>query len=247
LSESKNRVPNPQKSDTEAGEKHRHIRGRDTIRDLMLGLSDGVITNVAFLSGFSGAISNIDVIRVAGAAAMIAGAVSMFFGGLVAARSENDLFRADSRRESKEIELEPDEERRELKSFYLEKGLTDEESDMVVNRVMKDKKKWLEDLLMHELHIHESKLERPIKVALIIGFSFLFGAFVPLLGFIVVNNRFSAIVASIVMSLVFLFLSGGWKGRISGRRFLSAGLEMFLIGAGAAALLYFIGSLSAFV
>jgi vacuolar iron transporter family protein len=239
--------PNPPRSDKELVEKHRHIRGRDTIRDLMLGLSDGVITNVAFLSGFSGAISNMNVIRVAGAAAMIAGAVSMFFGGLVAARSENDLFKADSKRESKEIELEPDEERRELKSFYREKGLTDEESDMVVNRVMKDKKKWLEDLLMHELHIHESKLERPIKVALIIGFSFLFGAFVPLLGFIVVSNRFYAIVASIALSLIFLFLSGGWKGRISGRRFLFAGLEMLLIGAGAAALLYLLGSLSAFV
>ena len=69
-------------------EKHQHIQGRGVIRDVVLGLSDGVITNLAFLAGFSGAIQNLGVIRFAGAAAMLAGAVSMFFGGLMAARSE---------------------------------------------------------------------------------------------------------------------------------------------------------------
>ncbi|MDG6997731.1 MAG: VIT1/CCC1 transporter family protein, partial [Nitrososphaerota archaeon] len=92
-------------------ELHRHIQGRGVIRDIMLGLSDGVITNATFLSGFSGAIQNMDIIRIAGISAMLAGAVSMFFGGLIAARSERDLFRADSIRESAEIEMEPDEER----------------------------------------------------------------------------------------------------------------------------------------
>lgn len=213
----------------------------------MLGLSDGVITNLAFLAGFSGAIQNLDVIRVAGMAAMLAGGVSMFFGGLVAARSENDLFRADSFRESKEIEQEPEEERTELKNFYLEKGLSEEESNLVISRITANKKKWLEDLLMHELHIHESKLERPLKVAMIIGLSFVAGAFVPLSGFIISATKFGAIVASVVVSLIFLFLAGGWKGRVSGRRFWVAGLEMLLIGACAATLLYIIGSLSAFV
>jgi vacuolar iron transporter family protein len=227
-------------------EKHQHIHGRGVIRDVVLGLSDGVITNVAFLAGFSGAIQNLSVIRFAGAAAMLAGAVSMFFGGLMAARSENDLFHADSLRESKEIELEPDEERRELKSFYQEKGLTDEESDLVVNRITTDKKKWLEDLLTHELHIHETKLERPLKVASIIGLSFLVGAFVPLIGYILSSTKLEAIIASIAISLVFLFATGGWKGRISGRRFWIAGLEMFVIGAAAASLLYLIGSLFVF-
>lgn len=246
LSDSKKGISNPISPDKPI-EKHQHIRGRGTIRDLMLGLSDGVITNVAFLAGFSGAIENLHVIRLAGAAAMLAGAVSMFFGGLVAARSENDLFRADSMREFEEINLEPEEEKQELRTFYLEKGLTEEESELVVNRITANKTKWLEDLLMHELHISKEKRERPIRVATIIGLSFLIGAFVPLLGFLVSGNKFSAIVTSVVMSLAFLFVTGGLKGRISGRRFWAAGLEMLLIGGGAAALLYVIGTLSAFV
>ena len=139
-------------------ERHAHIRARNLISDSALGLSDGLITNLSFLTGFSGAISNIALIRLAGAAAMIAGSVSMFFGGILAARSEKDLYLADAQREVYEIEHEPDEERRELTSFYLQKGLSRSEAEMVVNKVTSTKEGWLEDLLIHELHIHKGEL-----------------------------------------------------------------------------------------
>ena len=217
-----------------------------TGHSVMLGLSDGVITNVAFLAGFSGAVQSVEIIRLAGISAMLAGAVSMFFGGLIAARSERDLFQADSKRESTEIETEPEEERGELKSFYLQKGLTEEESDTVVNRITSERKKWLEDLLMHELHIHETKLERPLKTASVIGFSFLFGALIPLVAYLFASTKEFALITSIVSSLAFLFVVGGWKGKLSGRKFLISGAEMFLIGACAAAVLFIIGSLLVF-
>ena len=85
LSSSEDRDSNQRTTDRRIEEKHQHIKGRGAIRDVVLGLSDGVITNVAFLAGFSGATQNLEVIKFAGAAAMLAGAVSMFFGGLVAA------------------------------------------------------------------------------------------------------------------------------------------------------------------
>lgn len=212
----------------------------------MLGLSDGVITNLAFLAGFSGAIQSMEIIRLAGISAMLAGAVSMFFGGLIAARSEHDLFRADSIRESTEIETEPEEERSELKRFYLQKGLTEEESETVVKRITSDRKKWLEDLLMHELHIHETKLENPFRTASVIGLSFLFGALVPLASYLGFSIKFPAILTSVFSSLCFLYLVGGWKGTLSGRKFLQSGAEMLLIGAAAAAILFVIGSLIVF-
>lgn len=232
--------------ETPEREKHQHIQGRRIIRDIMLGLSDGVITNVAFLAGFSGAVQNLEIIRFAGLSAMLAGAVSMFFGGFIAARSERDLFLADAIRESKEIETEPDEERSELKSFYLQKGLTEEESETVVSRITSDRKKWLEDLLMHELHIHETKLERPLKTALVIGLSFLFGALIPLIAYLVIGTKETALLMSVVSSLAFLFVVGGWKGKLSGRNFLVSGIEMLLIGAAAAATLFVIGSFLVF-
>lgn len=228
-------------------EKHKHIPARGLISNLLLGLTDGVVTNVAFLAGFAGAVQSLEFIRLAGFASMLAGAISMFFGGLSAARANQDLFKADSRRELNEIESEPDEERQELKEFYLDKGLTQEESEIVVNRITSDKKRWLDDLLMHELHLHREELENPIKVATVIGAAFLLGAIVPLIGYLLTPQKTLGIELSVSFSLVFLFLVGGWKGRLSGRKFLTAGIEMFLIGAGASALLFLIGSLFTFV
>jgi vacuolar iron transporter family protein len=228
-------------------EKHEHIQGRGLISSMVLGLSDGVITNVAFLAGFAGALDNLGVIRLAGVAAMLAGAVSMFFGGLNAARSEQDLFRADAKRELGEIEHEPDEERAELKSFYLSKGLSPEESEIVVKRITSNKQKWLEDLLMHELHIHEEELESPVKIAGVLGLSFLGGAFVPLVSYLLMTSRYYSIISSVIVSLVFLFLAGSWKGKLSGRAYWRAGLEMLLIGGAAAGILFLIGSLITFV
>ena len=229
------------------GEKHEHIRGRGLISGAALGLSDGLVTNLAFLAGFAASIDDIGIIRYAGIAAMLAGSVSMFFGALLAARSEHDLFRADRSREASEIESEPEEERAELREFYLEKGLNEDEASMVISKVTSDKKRWLEDILIHELHVHESGLENPFRVALVTGASFLLGALVPLSSYLLISTRGTAMLGSITLSLIFLFGAGAWKGQLVGRKVWRAGLEMLLIGIVASALLYAIGKFVLFV
>ncbi|MGI0078951.1 MAG: VIT1/CCC1 transporter family protein [Nitrososphaerales archaeon] len=226
---------------------HKHIRGRGLISSAALGLSDGLVSNIAFLAGFAGANSPIAEIRLAGVAAMIAGAVSMFFGGILAGRSERDLFAADSKREASEIEYEPEEERQELRGYYLRKGLKKEEADMVIERVTADKQKWLEDILVHELHIHEAVLESPYKMGGVIGFSFLVGAFVPLVPYLILSAIGTAIYASILLSLAFLFVVGIWKGAIVRKNRLRSGLEMLVVGVIASMLLYTLGHLFIFV
>jgi predicted membrane protein (TIGR00267 family) len=221
---------------------HQHIKGRGLISDIALGLSDGLVTNIAFLSGFGGAVADINVIRFAGLAATLAGAISMFFGGLLAGRSEHELYEADLAREKLEIENEPEEERDELRSLYLEKGLTSQEADIVVRRITSDKRKWLEDLLNQELHIHRAELEDPLKVAIAIGLAFLAGAFVPLIPYLLLANRLEALVNSIVLSLIFLFGAGYWKGQILGRKKLKSSFEMLAIGVVASLLLFLIGT-----
>src|ERR1035437_7409177 len=116
-------------------EKHPHIIGRGLISSSALGLADGLVTNLAFLTGFSGAVSSDALIRFAGLAAMLAGTVSMFFGGILSGRSEHDLFKADAAREAYELEYETEEESWELKRIYIDKGLTEQEADMVVLRL----------------------------------------------------------------------------------------------------------------
>ena len=149
---------------------------------------------------------------------MIAGAVSMFFGGILAARSEFDLFRADSKREAYEIENEREEEIMELRELYMEKGLTAQEADSVVARVSANKDRFLEDMLVNELRIHSSHLENPYKLGVAIGLSFLVGALVPLLPYYLTGMKEQALAASVIFSLAFLFSAGAWKGRIVGSK-----------------------------
>jgi predicted membrane protein (TIGR00267 family) len=228
-------------------ERHPHIRGRSLISASALGLADGLVTNLAFLTGFSGAVASDALIRFAGLAAMLAGSVSMFFGGILSARSEHDLFKADSSREAFEMEHEPDEEKWELKRLYMDKGLTEEEAETVVSRLMTNKAKFLEDMLTNELHVHADSLQSPYKLGGVIGLSFLIGAFVPLAPYYLVSAKPLSVTVSVLLSLAFLFAAGEWKGRIVKRKPLRSGLETLLIGAAAAGVLYLIGSAFVFV
>lgn len=226
---------------------HGHIRGRGLISSVALGISDGLVTNLAFLAGFAGSIANLNIIRFAGSAAMLAGAVSMFFGALLAARSEFELFRADKHRESFEIDNEPEEERSELRQFYLDKGLTETEAEIVIRRVTADKQKWLEDMLIHELHLHENVLENPYKISAITGLAFLVGAFVPLVPYLFSATQFVAVPISLAISFSFLFIVGAWKGKLASSRPWRSGAEMLAVGILASVILYLIGRSLVFV
>jgi predicted membrane protein (TIGR00267 family) len=172
---------------------------------------------------------------------MLAGAISMFFSGVIAGRSEYELFQADKKREEGEIEQEPEEEKGELTDFYIAKGLTRDEAQRVVGRIASNKEKFLEDILMHELHVHQAKLSNPIKMGGVIGLSFLVGALIPLVPFLLLPTVTAGFAISTLVSALFLFLVGAWKGRVVGRKTWGSGLETLLIGISAAAILYLIG------
>lgn len=228
------------------GEIHPHIKGRDFVSDLALGLSDGLVTNLAFLTGFAGAASAISILRIAGIAGMLAGTISMFFGGLLKARSELELFRADSEREKHEIEVEPEEEKGELVDFYMKKGLSKDQSQNVVDKISENKQEWLRDMLLHELHLHSDQLKNPYRVAAVIGAGFLIGSFVPLVPYFLTLDRVLAVEASVVISLIFVFFAGAWKGKLVGRTLRSA-VETTLVAAVASGILYAIGTTLVFV
>jgi len=228
-------------------ERHKHIRARGYIGSSALGISDGLITNLAFLSGFAGATDKLPLIRFAGIASMLAGAISMFFGGFLAERSEYELYEADAKREAGEIEQEPEEEKSELRNFYVAKGLSQDEAGKVVEKIASDKEKFLEDILIHELHEHRTRLENPFKMGGVIGLSFLVGALIPLVPFLLLNSRDSSILAAALVSPLFLFAVGMWKGRIVGRKLWRSGLETLLIGVFASGLVYLSGAALVFV
>jgi len=204
------------------------------------------VTNLAFLSGFAAVESNIHLVRIAGAASMLAGAISMLFSGILAGRSEYELFQADKKREASEIEEEPEEEKGELRGFYIAKGLTSEEAEKIVGRIASNKEKFLEDILMHELHVHQTRLPNPIKMGGVIGLSFLVGALIPLVPFLFIQESTAALAVSALISPLFLFTVGAWKGRVVRRKLWKSGLETLLIGVAAAGILYLIGGVIGF-
>ena len=206
-----------------------------------------MVTNLAFLSGFAGGVSSMDLIRFAGIAAVLAGSVSMFFGGLLAERSEHDLFQADSRREAYEVRYERHEELAELKDLYTKKGLSEEEAELVVNKIASDEGKFLEDILANELHIHESQLRNPFAAGGVLGSSFFLGAVVPLIPYYLLTAKVDSLIWSVAISLVFLFAAGAWRGRLVQRAAWKSGLETLAVGAIASGLLYVIGSALTFV
>ena len=228
-------------------ERHKHIRARGYIGSSALGISDGLVTNLAFLSGFAAATNDLPLIRFAGIASMLAGAISMFFGGFLAERSEYELYEADAKREAGEIEQEPEEEKSELRNFYIAKGLSQDEAGKIVEKIASDKEKFLEDILIHELHEHRTRLENPFKMGGVIGLSFLVGALIPLVPFILLNSRDSSILAAALVSPLFLFTVGVWKGRIVGRKLWRSGMETLLIGLIASGVVYLIGTALVFV
>ncbi len=177
---------------------------------------------------------------------MLAGAVSMAFAGFLAQRSEYDLYHADAKREAGEIEQEPEEEKGELKEFYVAKGLSSADADRIVEKISANKEKFLEDILMHELHVHETKLENPLKMGGVTGLSFLLGALIPLAPFIVLSTRNDSILAAALISPLFLFGVGVWRGHTVGRRWWRSGLETLVIGVAASAVLYLIGTIIGF-
>src|SRR6266571_260222 len=213
---------------TQPSERHKHIRARGYIGSSALGISDGLLTNLVFLSGF-------------------AGAISVSFAGFLAQRSEYDLYHADARREAGEIEQEPEEEKSELRKFYIAKGLNQDEAEKIVEKISANKEKFLEDILMHELHVHETRLENPIKMGGVIGLSFLVGALIPLAPFIILPTKNSSILAAALIAPLFLFGVGVWRGRIVGRKIWRSGLETLIIGVAASAVLYLIGTALVFV
>ncbi len=178
---------------------------------------------------------------------MLAGSVSMFFGGILAARSEKDLYLADAKREAYEIEHEPEEERIELKTFYRNKGLSDTEAEMVVNKVTSTPEGWLEDLLIHELHIHEGELSNQYKKGGTIGVSFLIGALVPLVPYYLFPVKQESLLTSLLTSLSFLFVVGAWKGNIVKKNIWRSGIEMLLVGIAGSLTLYIIGTFLGFI
>ncbi len=225
------------------GEDWHTPKGR-AIREIVFGANDGLVTTIGFVAGVTGSIADARLILLAGLAEVFAGAISMFFGAYISSKSQREFFEKEIRRELKEIEEKPEEEKEEMNVIYRDMGFNDKEVDIIVSRLTKNKKSWLRVMLREELGIIVEDMDNPLRTGLIISISFILGAFPPLLPYILMDNAHAALKVALPVSLATMFFIGVGKTRITKTKWSRSGLEMLAIGSTAAGVGYLLGMLA---
>jgi vacuolar iron transporter family protein len=223
-------------------EKHPHLRGRRIVDRIVLGGSDGVMEEVAATAGLNGVGADFRTILFAGLAFAFAGAISIFFSSYLSQRSELDTLRIDMDRERMEIETEPEEERKELEELLKKEGYKQQEVDVIMARLVRNKEMWLRAQLTHELHLDVEELAaHPLARSASAGGAFLLFALVPLFPYLLSLGNLTTLLFSATLSILALFVLGATK--LIGVSHLSweEGLRSAGIGGLAAAVLYAVG------
>ena len=219
-----------------------HRAGRSgTLRAVIFGVSDGLVSNLALVMGVAGASSGEGhFVLLAGIAGLLAGAFSMAAGEYVSMQSQRELVERQIALERAELEAMPDEEKAELAAVYRGKGFSESEAAVIADRMFNDPEHALDTLVREELGLDPDELGSPWGAAGGSFVAFALGAAIPVAPYFVLAGS-SAFLVSIGLSLVGLFAVGAGVSLLTGRSALFSGGRQVLIGAGAAAVTYVVG------
>jgi vacuolar iron transporter family protein len=215
-----------------------HFDASDAVRDVIIGMSDGLTVPFALAAGISGAIAASHIVVTAGIAELAAGGISMGLGGYLAARSDVDHYESERRRELNETDTVPDEERREIEAIFAGYGIEGEALTQLVATVTSDKKHWVDFMMRFELGLEKPDPQRAPRSAMRIGGSYVIGGLLPLLPYMLVPESGQALWGSIIVTFVALCAFGALKGKFTGMPIVRSALETAAIGGVAAAVAF---------
>lgn len=228
-----------------APEQHNQEQGQ-YIKSLIYGGLDGIITTFAVVAGVAGASLSAGVVLIMGFANLIADGLSMAIGDYLSTKAEMEYKQAERKREAWEVQHYPEGEKLELVELYMDKGISREDAVQITDIISKNKKAWVDIMMVEELGIIEEN-ESPMKNALVTFISFLVFGFIPVFVYVIAKftpgiaeNTF--LIACILTGLT-LFILGALKVKITGKNWFLSGLEMLVVGGIAAAAAYLIGVL----
>ncbi len=234
--------------DRDIAERERwHRSGRSgTLRAVIFGVSDGLVSNLALVMGVAGAsgpaATTGHFILLAGIAGLLAGSFSMAAGEYISMQSQRELFERQIALERAEMEAMPEEEEAEMASLYRAKGFSADEAKAIAHRLFEDPERALDQLIREELGLDPDELGSPFGAAFGSFVAFALGAFVPVLPYLI-SGGMAAFVAAIGLSLVALFGVGAGVSLLTGRSVLFSGARQVAIGAAAAIVTFIVGSL----
>jgi len=212
-----------------------HFTASDTIRDVVIGMSDGLTVPFALTAGLSGAVASTHVVVIAGLAEVAAGAIAMGLGGYLAARSDADHYESERRREFEEIATKKDDEIEEIETIFESYGLTKAQIAPIVDGMVANPESWVDFMMRFELGLELPASRRALFSSSTIGFSYVLGGFVPLLPYFVIATLHDALMWSIGVTAAALFAFGYVKGRFTGADVIKSAAQTMLVGGAAAA------------
>src|SRR5690242_20393313 len=159
----------------------KHFTASETVRDIVIGMADGLTVPFALAAGLSGAVDSTAVVVTAGLAEVAAGAIAMGLGGYLAARTDAEHYRSEWNREMRETEELPEVELKEVRDILLSHGVTETQAEGVAKALARDRPRWVRFMMRFELGLEEPEPSRALRSALTIGAAYVAGGLVPLI------------------------------------------------------------------
>jgi vacuolar iron transporter family protein len=213
----------------------RHFTSGETVRDVVIGMSDGLTVPFALAAGLSGAVASTGIIVTAGLAEIAAGSIAMGLGGYLAARSDAEHYASERAREEREVLEKPAAEQAEVRDVFASYGLPAEESAPVVHALTTRPTAWVGFMMRFELGLEKPDPKRALTSALTIAGAYVVGGFIPLAPYLVWSSVKTGLLLSVAVTLLALAGFGYVKGRFTGTRPVRSAIQTVVIGGLAAA------------
>lgn len=220
-----------------------HLKSSELLRDIVIGMSDGLTVPFALAAGLSGAVSNTDIIVIAGIAEIAAGSIAMGLGGYLSGKTEQDHYQSELNREYDEVENKRPMEIAETREFFANIGLSEELQNKATEEIAQDKDRWVNFMMKYELGLDKPDPARAKKSGFNIAMAYAVGGLIPLSPYFFIDEVMLALKFSAVLTLVSLFFFGFFKSKITGINPWIGAIRVSLIGAAAAAAAFGVAAL----
>ncbi|HEY2792755.1 MAG TPA: VIT1/CCC1 transporter family protein [Micromonosporaceae bacterium] len=210
------------------------------LRPAVFGAMDGLVTNIALISGVGGGGVSPHSIILTGTAGLVAGAISMGLGEYTSVRTQNDQVAHEVDKERRELEINPEAEAEELALVWIERGLPERLAREVAERISLNPDEALRVHAQEELGVDPHDVPSPWVAAASSFVCFSVGALIPLLPYLFGVTH---LLPSLIVGGVGLFVAGALTARFTSHRWWYSGGRQLLMGAAAAAATYGIGHL----
>ena len=217
-----------------------HFQQSAVIKDIVIGMADGLTVPFALAAGLSGVVDSNAIIITAGIAEICAGSIAMGLGGYLAGRTEIEHYNAELKREYEETVTRYETEKEEVREVFAHYGLSPQLQTMIADEMAKDTDKWVEFMMRYELGLEKPDEKRATKSAFNIGVSYIVGGIIPLSGYFIAHNPTQGLMYSLVITIVCLLTFGYFKSKLTGQSPIAGALKTTLIGVMAAAAAFFI-------